>query len=167
MGYAIQKNDVNRSIRFRMVSSADHVSGVTGIVPVVTICKEASTTFNAPIGVLTEVGNGWYQLAPNSTDNNTLGPLILKATGAGADECSELYEVVAYDPDVEAIGILATAIGNSPTAGTVEAALLAAEAQGIGKWTIVGTTLTLYRNDGVTVVRTFTLDSASSPTSRT
>ena len=63
--------------------------------------------------------------------------------------------------------LLATAIADAPTQGTVAAALLAAETQGVGKWTLVGTTLTLYRRDGTTVVRTFTLDSATAPTSRT
>ena len=62
--------------------------------------------------------------------------------------------------------LLSTAISSSPTQGTVEDALLAAEAQGFGKWTIVGTTLTIYRHDGVTVARTFTLNSATAPTAR-
>lgn len=62
---------------------------------------------------------------------------------------------------------LMQAIPDNPTDGTVGDALQAAEAQGFGKWTISGTTLTIYRHDGVTVARTFTLDSATTPTSRT
>lgn len=46
-------------------------------------------------------------------------------------------------------------------------ALSAARAQGFGRWTIVGTVLTLYAADGTTAVRTFALDSATAPTSRT
>lgn len=61
---------------------------------------------------------------------------------------------------------LAQAIPNTPTQGTIGDALLAAEADGVGKWTLVNTTLTLYRHDGTTVVRTFTLDSAAAPTQR-
>lgn len=53
------------------------------------------------------------------------------------------------------------------TDNTARAALKAAWAQGFGRWAIVGTTLNLYGPDGVTVVRQFTLDDASAPTSRT
>lgn len=61
---------------------------------------------------------------------------------------------------------MTTAVPTSNTAQTVGDALNAARAQGFGKWGLVGTTLTLYAADNVTVVRTFTLDSSSSPTSR-
>lgn len=53
------------------------------------------------------------------------------------------------------------------TANTVADCLNAARAQGFGPWAIVGTTLNLYAADGVTVVHAFTLNSSSSPTSRT
>lgn len=52
-------------------------------------------------------------------------------------------------------------------ANTIGDCLNAARAQGFGAWKISGTTLTLYASDGVTAVRTFTLDSATAPTSRT
>lgn len=45
-------------------------------------------------------------------------------------------------------------------------ALNAARAQGFGKWVLQGTTLTLYAANGTTIVRTFTLDNADRPTSR-
>jgi hypothetical protein len=61
---------------------------------------------------------------------------------------------------------LTLAVPTSNTAQTVGDALNAARAQGFGKWTIVGTALTLFAADGVTVVRTFTLDSATAPTQR-
>jgi hypothetical protein len=49
---------------------------------------------------------------------------------------------------------------------TIGGALAAARAQGFGKWALVGTTLTLYAADGTTAVKTFTLDSATAPTTR-
>ncbi len=58
-------------------------------------------------------------------------------------------------------------VPTSNAAETVGDALNAARAQGFGKWTIVGTTLTLYADDATTPVRVFTLDSATAPTSRT
>jgi hypothetical protein len=65
------------------------------------------------------------------------------------------------------VGIdLTQAVPTSNMAQTVGDALNAARAQGFGKWTVSGTTLTLYANDGTTAVRTFTLDSSSAPTQR-
>ncbi len=62
---------------------------------------------------------------------------------------------------------LAQVIPASNTTQTLGDALNAARAQGFGKWVLSGTSLTLYAGDGTTVVRTFTLDSATAPTSRT
>lgn len=76
---------------------------------------------------------------------------------------------VLMEYDLEATSYLDTtqAIPTSNTAETIGDALNAARAQGFGKWVISGTSLTLYANDGTTAVRTFTLNSASNPTSRT
>jgi hypothetical protein len=50
--------------------------------------------------------------------------------------------------------------------GSVADSLNAARADGFGKWVLSGTTLTLYGPDNTTVVRTFTLPSATDPLSR-
>lgn len=52
------------------------------------------------------------------------------------------------------------------TASSLRAAAKAAWAQGFGRWTLVGTTLTLYGPDGATPVRVFVLDDPDSPTER-
>lgn len=62
---------------------------------------------------------------------------------------------------------LTQAVPSSNTGQTVGDAFNAARAQGFGKWALSGTSLTLYAADGTTVVRTFVLDSATAPTSRT
>jgi len=62
---------------------------------------------------------------------------------------------------------LAQSVPTSNTAQTVGDALNAARAYGFGKWVISGTTLSLYASDNTTVIKTFTLDSGSYPTSRT
>lgn len=62
---------------------------------------------------------------------------------------------------------LTQAVPTANAAQTVGDALNAARAQGFGKWVLSGTTLTLYASNGSTVVRTFTLDSSSAPTTRT
>jgi hypothetical protein len=61
---------------------------------------------------------------------------------------------------------LTQAVPTSNSANTVGDCLNAARAQGFGKWSVTGTTLRLYAPDGTTVVRTFTLDSETSPSQR-
>lgn len=56
------------------------------------------------------------------------------------------------------------ATGNAPN--SVNDCLNAARAQGFGKWVLNGTSLSLFAADGTTAVRTFVLDSVSSPTTR-
>lgn len=79
-----------------MVDSTDHLTGKTGLTPTVTLSKSGSA-FAAPAGAVTEIANGWYKVAANATDTNTLGPLILHATGTAADPVDVEYAVVAYD----------------------------------------------------------------------
>jgi hypothetical protein len=61
---------------------------------------------------------------------------------------------------------LTQAVPTSNSGNTVGDCLNAARAQGFGKWSVIGTTLRLYAPDGTTVVRTFTLDSETSPSQR-
>lgn len=63
--------------------------------------------------------------------------------------------------------LLPTSLATLPT-GSIGEALVAARAQGIGKWAISGTDLILYFPNGSTVLATITLaPNATSPTSRT
>lgn len=62
---------------------------------------------------------------------------------------------------------LTQAVPTSNTAQTVGDAFNAARAQGFGKWVHTGTSLVLYAANGSTIVRTFTLDDADAPTTRT
>ncbi len=61
---------------------------------------------------------------------------------------------------------LTQAVPTANTAQSVGDALNAARAQGFGKWVQAGNILTLFAPDGITPVRTFTLDSATDPTQR-
>jgi hypothetical protein len=96
----------------------------------VTISKNAAA-FASPSGAVTEVSSGWYKLAANATDSNTLGVLALHATGTGADPTDMiLANIVAYDPqDTVRLGLTAmpnVASGNAGAllvAGTGTAAL--------------------------------------------
>lgn len=106
-GYAIQQNTANQPLLFLLISSADHISPLTGATATAVISK-AGGAFGSPAGAVSEVGDGWYKVAPNATDSDTLGPLALHATATGADPCDMLYMIVAYDPlDATNLGLSA------------------------------------------------------------
>lgn len=84
---------------FLLIQSSDHISPLTGATPTVTLSKNGGS-FASPAGAVTEIGGGWYKVAGNGTDTNTLGPLVLHATATSADPADYYFEVVAYDPQV-------------------------------------------------------------------
>lgn len=94
MTIEVKQSTTTYPLVFLMVSSVDHVTPVTGLSPTVTISK-AGAAFASPAGSVSEIANGWYKVAGNATDNATLGPLILHATGAGADPVDVVYNVTA------------------------------------------------------------------------
>lgn len=94
----IKQNDTSKPLAFLLVSSSDHISGLTGASPVVTISKNGAS-FVAPTGTVSEIGNGWYKLVPGAADVGTLGPLLLHATASGADPVDLEFRIVAFDPD--------------------------------------------------------------------
>ena len=106
---------------FLLIQSSDHITGLTGASPTVVLSKNGGS-FASPAGAVTEVGNGWYKVAGNSTDTNTLGPLALHATAASADPSDIIVaEIVAYDPQ-DAVHLGLTCLPN--TAVTTNASLL-------------------------------------------
>lgn len=82
---------------FLLVQSSDHITGLTGASPTVTLSK-AGGAFASPAGAVSEIANGWYKVAGNATDTATLGPLLLHAAAASGDPCDDKFEVVAFDP---------------------------------------------------------------------
>ena len=102
--YSVKQSSTAYPLVFLLVSSTDHINGVTGLSPTVTISK-AGGAFGAPAGAVSELGNGWYAVAGNATDSGTLGALILHATGTGADPADVVYEVVAVDPQAASYGL--------------------------------------------------------------
>lgn len=118
---------------------------------------------------------GLYEVGiPNAGIASGKSSIISVYGFAGQDVCLSEIELTAVDnQDSAAYGLtampmsLTQAVPTSNTAQTVGDALNAARADGFGKWTLSGTTLTIYAGDGTTAVRTFTLDSSTAPTSRT
>jgi hypothetical protein len=84
MSYEIVQNQTALPLLFLLVDETDHLTGETGKSPTVTISKNGGS-FASPAGTVSEVGNGWYKVAGNATDANTLGPLTLHATASGCD----------------------------------------------------------------------------------
>lgn len=98
MGYTVGQSNTTVPIRFLIVLTSDHITGATGKTPTVTIAKNTGS-FAAPSGAVTEIGSGWYQIAPNATDANTLGPLLVHATATACDPCDDQFDVVDYNPN--------------------------------------------------------------------
>lgn len=92
-----------------MADESDHITGKTGLTPSVTLSKNGAS-FSGASGAVTESGNGWYALAGNATDRNTLGELKLHATASGADPADVSFEIVTGDPFVDAIQTAVSAI---------------------------------------------------------
>lgn len=89
------------------------------------------------------------------------------AQGGGSLAWTGAAEVLLWtNPAGQVQQAMNQAVPASNAGQTVGDALNAARAQGFGKWVLSGTTLELYAADGSTIVRTFTLDSAVIPTTR-
>jgi len=92
-----QVNSTSYPINFLMVSSSDHVTPAIGLTVSAIVSKNGGA-FASASGAITEIGNGWYSLAGNATDRNTLGELLIHATASGADDADILISIVTVDP---------------------------------------------------------------------
>lgn len=92
-----QQSTTTYPIPFFLAQATDHLTGLTGQTPSVTISKNGGA-FGPAAGAVSEVGNGWYVLAGNATDRATLGALLIHAEAAGADDYDMDYYIVRYDP---------------------------------------------------------------------
>lgn len=114
----LAQGNTTEVLLFLLVSSTNHISPVTGATPTVTISKNGGA-FTTPLGTVSEVGNGWYAIAPNAIDANTLGPLVVHATALGADPSDTTFDIVAasFAPPTPAPSpsITTAASGQAPT----------------------------------------------------
>lgn len=150
MGYLIKQSSTARPLMFLMIGSTDHIIGKTGVSPTVTISKNGAA-FASPAGAVSELSNGWYKVAGNDTDSNTLGVLILNASGTGADSCDDRFEVVAFDPDLAAIGAV------MPTIAGRTLDISASGEAGID-WANIGTPTGVVVLSGTTIASTQKVD---------
>jgi hypothetical protein len=156
-----------RPILFFMAQSGDHITGLTGVSPVVAVSKNGAA-FAAPAGSVAEIGNGWYALTPSGSDVTTNGAFLLHATAAGGDPADMKAQVVAFDP-YDAFPTANAVLPESYAANGAQATLaqlLYGLSAVLGNISQSGVTLTANRLDGVTPAMSFTLDNATAPTSR-
>jgi hypothetical protein len=133
MGYPITKDQTAQPLVFLLVSSTDHITGITGASPTVTISKNGGA-FAAPAGAVTPIGNGWYKVAGNAADADTFGPLLLHAEAAGSDPTDDRFDVVAYNPQAISLGLSDVAVNLTKWAGK---AVAAANLDGVPKVDVV------------------------------
>lgn len=103
MAYDIPKSSSGTPLLFFITQTADHITGLTGASPTVTISKNGAA-FGSPAGVVTEISSGWYKVAGNATDSNTAGPLALHAIVASGDPCDILVANI-IDPTAAVYGV--------------------------------------------------------------
>lgn len=94
MAYEIPFQNATEDLTFLMIDAADHISSKTGLTPTVTIRKNGASSFITPVGAVSELGSGWYRVAPNASDADAVGPLLLHATGLGADPTDVQFDVL-------------------------------------------------------------------------
>lgn len=115
------KASSTRNLMVFLVDSADHVVGKTGATLSITISKDgAAFVTPSPAIVVTERGNGWYNLALTAAETNAIGDLVIRATASGADPVDCLLQVVAFDPtDAMRLGLTALPNVNAGAAGGI------------------------------------------------
>jgi hypothetical protein len=106
---------------------------------------------------------GVYRLdVPNAAFSAGASDVTIVVRGASGTNGAVLTVTLKYS-QID----MSQSVPTSNTAHTIGDALNAARAYGFGKWVINGATLSLYASDNTTIIKTFTLDSGSYPTSRT
>lgn len=103
--------------KFLMVLSSDHITGATGLSPVVSLSKATATSFTTATGAVVEVSGGWYQIPLATTDTGTLGELAFHATTtATTADPTDWVDQVAVLP-VNVLQWNSTTVSSPATAG--------------------------------------------------
>ena len=118
---------------------------------------------NLPPGLSLNASTGLISGAPSSSGSYVA---TLSATNAAGSGTTQATFVISAAPTSSQLDLSQALGAGAWASATVGDALKAAWIQGKGRWVVFGTSLTLYAPDGVTVEKSFTLDSASSPTQR-
>lgn len=82
-------------------SSTDNITGVTGVATEIEtnmVLSKAGGAFASVAPTVTEIGNGWYSVAPSASHRDTLGSAVWRSTATGANSVEVGHRVV--DPKV-------------------------------------------------------------------
>lgn len=102
---------------FVMVDAANtEVSGIGNGNLIVQISKNGAA-FAAAGGTNTEIGNGWYSYLATALEADTLGPVAIRVTGAGAVQQNLEYVVKQRTPNATAITITIKDVNNNVIEG--------------------------------------------------
>jgi hypothetical protein len=117
----IQQSTTAYPLVFKMVQE-DHLTAATDLTITATLSKNGAT-FGAAAGAVTEIGNGYYKVAGNATDSNTLGKLVLHTEADGADDKDTEFEVVVENLTTAKVAAVGTVdnLTNAPTEGGLTA----------------------------------------------
>jgi hypothetical protein len=102
-----KQNQTTYPLLFQLISLSTGLGVPSVASSLVALGSKNGGAFAALSGTITEVGgtgngNGWYEIAGNATDENTLGDLVILATLTVVSTVtatgSAVYEIVAVDP---------------------------------------------------------------------
>jgi hypothetical protein len=113
------KQSTNRNLVVFMTDSADHVTGKTGLTLTITASKDGGS-FSSISPTVTELSDGWYNLALTTTHTNTLGDFALHITAAGADPTDLVGQVLVSLPGDDT-STIADAVWSTSMAGYTDA----------------------------------------------
>lgn len=120
-----QQNSTNYPFDFYMVSSVDHITGATGLTPLIQICNNTSTSFATATGGFIELGGGFYRWVANSTDRSVLGEIAMIFSATGADTVPGKMTIVPwnpFDPNLALTALPSVAPGTTGGLPTVDSA---------------------------------------------
>ena len=98
-----------------MTSTADHITGLTGLTTFTVTLSKAGGTAATITPTVTEIGGGRYSVALATGNTGTLGALDLTITAAGADPADTHDQIVSFDPNSDLGAAALTTIGATTT----------------------------------------------------
>lgn len=151
------KLSANRNKLVFMTQTADHISGLTGATLTITSSKDGAA-FGSISPTVTELGNGWYNLALTTGHTDTLGDLALHITATSADPTDVRWQVVADLPGGSVASVTAAV-----TVGTINSSASNIKKNtALAAFEFVMTDSTAHApKTGLTVTATVSLDGAA------
>lgn len=99
----VSQISAEQPLRF-FLRAADN-SAAIGKSPVVTIRKHGAPAWTTPLGTVSELGHGWYQVAYVAADQDVPGQLLLRATADGCQAAGACYIVGLEPVDANVVSI--------------------------------------------------------------